>query len=179
MVSLYTPAFIDREALVDPHEDMIIVDYLVGTGKDGYAVEGGFAFKDFEFTHIAPGFKVVTAQNSADRDVCPHKLFPHGIRHTFERGEGSCMDKRRAARGESDYPIIYFAAFFYSQKGSHFPVGFDRILELGSHAYRFSGHYLQQKSHRAVGPAADPQAGWNLKALQFFQKIRVQKDTSG
>jgi hypothetical protein len=52
------------------------------------------------------------------------------------------------------------------------------MLGLGYYTYRFSGHYLQQEGHRAVGPAADSQAGGNLKFIQFFQKIDAQKDTS-
>jgi len=88
------------------------------------------------------------------------------------------MDKHRTPCGKPDDSVIYLTAFFYSQKGSHFFVGFNGVLGLGYHAYRLSGHYLQQEGDRTVGPAADPQAGWNLKALQFFQKIRVQKDTS-
>lgn len=154
------------------------MDYLIGAGKDRYTVEGGFAFQDFEFAHVAPGLKVVAAQDSADRDVRPHELFPHGIRHAFERGEGPCMDKGCAPCREPDYPVVYFTAFFHAQKGSHRFVGFNGMLGLGCHVYRLSGHYLQQEGNRAVGPAADPQAGGNLKALQFFQKIDTQKDTS-
>jgi|GEM_PF-3395930 len=38
------PAFIYGEALVDPHEDMVVVDDFVGSGKDGYSIKSGLAF---------------------------------------------------------------------------------------------------------------------------------------
>ncbi len=80
------PARINGEALVDPHEDMVVVDDFVGTGKDRDSIKGEFAFKDFEFYHISPGLKVVGAQDAADWNVCPHKLVPHRLWHTC-RGE--------------------------------------------------------------------------------------------
>jgi hypothetical protein len=80
--SLESPARIYREALVDPHEDIVVVYDLVGTGKDRRPIKGGLAFKDFEFYHVSPGFHVVAAQDASDGDVCTHKLVPHCLGHT-------------------------------------------------------------------------------------------------
>lgn len=164
--------------LIDPHEDVVVVDYLVGARKDRYSVEGRFPFPDLEFAHIAPGLKIVAAQDPTYGDVRPHELFPHGFRHVFQRGEGPCMDKDRIPCREPNNPVVYFTAFFNFKKGSHLFVGFNGVLGLRYYAYLLSGHYLQEEGHRTVGPTADPQAGRNLKTLQFFQKIGAQKDTS-
>ena len=108
-----SPARIYREAFVDPHEDMVVVDDFVGAGKDGSPIKGGFAFKDFEFYHVSPGFQVVSAQDTAYGDVCPHELVTHGLRHAFQGGEGSCVDEDRVPGIESDCPVVYIASFFY------------------------------------------------------------------
>jgi hypothetical protein len=42
-----SPARIYWEALVDPHEDVVVVDDFVGAGKYWGSVKRGFALKDF------------------------------------------------------------------------------------------------------------------------------------
>jgi len=172
------PARIYREALVDPHEDMVVVDDFIGTGKDGDPVKGGFVFKDFELHHVSPGFQVVGAQDSADRDVCPHELVPHRLRHSFQGGEGPGVDENRISGIEFYCPVVYVASFFYPEKVSQFLIGFDHILRLGFYSYRFSGHYFEKKSYGTVSPTTDPEAGGNLKAFQFFKEISFQNYTS-
>ena len=173
-----SPARIYWEALVNPHEDMVVVYDLIGTGKDRDPVKCGFAFKDCKFYHVSPGFQVVSAQNPADWDVCPHELVTHSLRHAFQRGERPCVDENRISCIEFYCPVVYFAAFFYSEEGSQLLIGFDYILGLGFNGNQFSGHNFQEKSYRTVGPTTDPEACGNLKAFQFFKEISFQNDTS-
>lgn len=146
MVSEFPP-FVYGEALVDPHEDVVVVDDFVRAGKDGYSFEGGFAFQDFEFSHIPPGFEVVAAQDAADGDVCAHKLVPHGLRHAFQGGKRPCVDEDSLSGIEPDSPVVDLTAFFYPQEGSHLPVRADYILGFGFYSHRFPGHYLKEKGH--------------------------------
>ncbi|WP_327037240.1 hypothetical protein, partial [Methanosarcina mazei] len=90
----------------------------------------------------------------------------------------------RAARsiphplGWGGRPQFDFAAFFYSQELSQFPVGFNDILRLCFYGHRLSGHNFQKKGYGTVSPTADPEAGGNFKAFQFFKEISFQNDTS-
>jgi len=141
------------------------VDDFVGAGKDRGAVECGLAFEDFEFRHVAPGFQGVAAQDPADRDVGAHELFPHRLGHALEGGEGPCVDEDRASCIEPDFPVVYFASFFYSQERCRFPVSLYYVLGLGPDFHGMPGHYLKEIGNRAVRPAADPEAGGDLQAL--------------
>lgn len=172
------PARIYGETLIDPHEDMVVVDDFVGAGKDRDPFKGRFAFADFEFYHISPGLETVTAQDAADGYVCPHELVPHCLGHACQGGERPCMNQDCVSGIETNCPVVYITAFFYSEEVRKFLVGFNYVLRLGFHADRFSGHYFQEKSYGTVGPTAYPEAGGNLKAFQFFKKISFQKDTS-
>lgn len=155
-----------------------MVDYFVGTGEDGDSIESGFAFKDFEFYHVSPGFEVVAAQDTADWDVCPHELVSHRLGHTFQGGEGPCVNQNRISGIKPDCPVVYLAALFYPEKFSHFLIGFDHILRLGFHTDRFSGHYFKKKSYGTVSPTTDPEAGGNFETFQFFKEISFQNYTS-
>jgi hypothetical protein len=120
----------------------------------------------------------VGAQDSADGDVCPHELVTHRLGHAFQRGEGLCVDKNCVSCVETDCPVVYFAAFLYLQEVSKFFIGFDYVLRLGFYGYRLSGHNFEEKGYGTVRPTADPEAGGNFKAFQFFKEISFQNDTS-
>src|SRR5512133_1836031 len=99
---------------------MVVMDDFIGTGKDRRPAKGGFTLKNSELYHVSPCFQVVGAQDSADRDVCPHELVTHRLRHPFQRGEGLSVDENRISCIESDCPVVYVASFFYPEKVSQF-----------------------------------------------------------